>query len=170
MTTTTNPGLIIRPLPAADGDMRLSPPSLVFRCESLSGSRDLIEGRLGGRTHKIGWRGNGLSGSLIVSHPSVTGIEIRIRESVHDGGWALSSSFDESQESLLAGSIAELQSTRVTSEGGATTSIIGDDKIGNGDCWVEFRSNVARPVGFVNSLLRTSPRISVVKPPNLPYY
>ncbi len=170
-TETTNPGLILRPLPAADGDMRLSPPALIFRCKSLSGARELIEGGLGGRTHKIGWRGHGRPGSLIVSHPSVMGIEIRIRESSSDGGWALSSSFDESQESLLAGSVAELQSTHVTSEGwnDDTTSVRGDAKIGKGDCWVEFRSNATRPAGFVNSLLKTPSKTSVAKPPNIPY-
>jgi hypothetical protein len=102
----------------------------------------------------------------------VTGLEIRISEAAADG-WVMSSSFDESQESLLAGSVAELQSAHVTSEGKSdgidTTSVEGDAKSGKGDCWVEFRSNVTRPAGFVNSLLKKSPGITVAKPPDLPY-
>ena len=168
---TSNPGLVFRPLPAASEDLRLSPPSLVFQCVSLSEARELVEGELGGSTRKIGWRGHGQPGSLIVSHPSVAGIDVRICEAATEE-WTLSSSFDESQDSLLAGSVAELQSTHVTSEGRGdgvdATSARGDERSGKGDCWVEFRSNVSRPVGF-KSLFKKSPGITVAKPPDLPY-
>ena len=163
---TSNPGLVFRPLPAASEDLRLSPPSLVFQCVSLSEARELVEGELGGGTRKIGWRGHGQPGSLIVSHPSVVGIDVRICEAATEE-WTLSSSFDESQDSLLAGSVAELQSTHVTSEGRSdvidATSARGDERSGKGDCWVEFRS------GFVKSLFKKSPGITVAKPPDLPY-
>ena len=163
---TSNPGLVFRPLPAAREDLRLSPPSLVFQCESLKEARELVEGELGGRTHKIGWRGHGQRGSLMVSHPSVVGIDVRICEAATEE-WTLLSSFDESQDSLLAGSVAELQSTHVTSEGRSdgidATSARGDERSGKGDCWVEFRA------GFVKSLFTKSPGITVAKPPDLPY-
>jgi len=174
--TTANPGLIFRPLPAAQEDLRLSSPSLVFQCESLVEAQKLVEEKLGGRTFKIGWRGHGQLGSLIVGHPSILGLDIRICEAAGNE-WILSSSFDEAQESLLAGSLAELQSTHVVSEGksGAaeTSSGTGDTKNGNADCWVEFRSNVKHPTGFfkqfTSSLFQKPARTKVAKPPDIPY-
>ncbi|KAL7435415.1 hypothetical protein ACHAXH_006388 [Discostella pseudostelligera] len=176
---TTNkpntPGLIVRPLPAAQEDLRLSPPSLVFQCKSLVNVQTLVEEKLGGRTSKIGWRGNGQLGSLIVSHPSITGLDVRICESTGDE-WVLSSSFDESQDSLLAGSLAELQSVHVVSDGKHNdiekASTVGDKHTANGDCWIEFRSNVKHPTGFLKHFAHsTSPKSPhlVAKPPDLPY-
>mmetsp|Transcript_11440 Transcript_11440/g.28191 ORF Transcript_11440/g.28191 Transcript_11440/m.28191 type:complete len:504 (+) Transcript_11440:227-1738(+) len=174
--TTANTGLIFRPLPAAQEDLRLSHPSLVFQCDSLAEVQKLVEGKLGGETFKIGWRGHGQLGSLMVSHPSILGLDIRICE-VAGSEWILSSSFDEAQESLLAGSLAELQSTHVVTEGGSggikASSIKGDTKNGNGDCWVEFRSTIKHPTGFLkqltSSLLQKPARTRVAKPPDLPY-
>ena len=84
----------------------------------------------------------------------------------------LSSSFDEAQDSLLAGSLAELQSTHVVSEGklvGADT-VVGDPKIGRADCWIETRETVKQPVGFFSSLFRREPSGNrIAKPPDLPY-
>lgn len=146
--THHEPGLIFRPLPAADEDFHLSPPSLVFQCNSLSASQKNIEGKLGGRTDRIGWRGHNQSGSLIVSHPSTFGLDIRICEGVGEE-WALSSSFDESTESLLAASLSELQSTHVVSEGKANgsdaSSVKEDARNLKGDCWVEFRETSKNP-------------------------
>jgi hypothetical protein len=159
-----NHGLIFRPLPAAREDLHLSSPSLVFQCQSLEEVRDLVEDKLGGNTYKIGWRGHGQLGSLIVSHPSLMGLEIRICEST-GAEWVPSIHFDESQESLLAGSLPELQSTHVVSQGDKMTTS-GDTKIGNGDCWVEVRSNVKRPSGF----FKKSPEGNrIAKIPDLPY-
>ncbi|KAL7536820.1 hypothetical protein ACHAXR_007416, partial [Thalassiosira sp. AJA248-18] len=142
--TTDNPGLIFRPIPAAQEDLRLSPPSLVFQCKSLKEAQKLVEEKLGGRTFKIGWRGHGQLGSLIVSHPLLYGLDLRICEAAGNE-WVLSSSFDEAQESLLAGSLEELQSSHVVSDGKSDgvekSSITVDTKSGDGDCWVEFRSN-----------------------------
>lgn len=159
-----NHGLIFRPLPAANEDLHLSSPSLVFQCESLEEVRELVEDKLGGKTYKIGWRGHSQLGSLIVSHPSLMGLEIRICESTSEG-WVPSIHFDESQQSLLAGSLPELQSTHVVSQGDKMTTS-GDSKIGKGDCWVEVRSNVKRPGGF----FKKSPESNrIAKIPDLPY-
>ncbi|KAL9181369.1 hypothetical protein ACHAXT_010174 [Thalassiosira profunda] len=141
---TDNPGLIFRPLPAAQEDLRLSPPSLVFQSKSLDESQELIERTLGGRT---------------------------ICETAGEE-WVLSSSFDEAQDSLLAGSLAELQSTHVVSEGkrGGTDTVAGDPKIGHADCWIETRQTVKRPSGFVSSLFRRKPSGNrIAKPPDIPY-
>ncbi len=169
---THTSGLVVRPLPAAQEDLRLSPPSLVFQCKSLVETQTLVEEKLGGRTTKIGWRGNGHLGSLIVSHPSITGLDIRICETTGDE-WVLSSSFDESQDSLLAGSLAELQSVHVVSEGrrnNNTEKTSGDKNTANGDCWIEVRTNAKHPAGFLKQLSRgkTNP-LSVAKPPDIPY-
>ena len=175
--TTNNPGLIFRPLPAAEEDMRLSPPSLVFQCNKLVDAQKLVEEELGGSTFKIGWRGHGQLGSLIVSHPSVFGLDLRICETPGEE-WVLSAGFDEGEDSLLAGSLTELQSSHVVSEGksddAGTTPVAGDEKSGNGDCWVEVRANAKHPTGylkqFTSSLFqKKSDRNKVAKPPDLPY-
>lgn len=153
--TKRNPGLIFRPLPAAEEDFHLSPPSLVFQCKSLLDSQKLVEETLGGRTDRIGWRGHSQTGSLIVSHPSTLGLDIRICEGVGAGqDWALSSSFDESTESLLAASLSELQSTHVVSEGKHedAAAVREDGKILQGDCWVEFRETLKNPAVLFKQL------------------
>ena len=160
-SATTNHGLVIRPLPAAVEDLRLPPPSLIFQCPSLDNTRELVERDLGGNTAKIGWRGDKHRGSLIVSHPSIRGLDVRINED-----WVLSSSFDEAEQAVLAGSLDELQSIHVMSEGkNGEENISIDSKTNNSECWVEVRSNVKRPVGFLRRV--TNPRIA--KPPELPY-
>ena len=180
--TTTDPGLIIRPLPTATEDFRLPPPSLVFQCPSLTDAQALVEDTLGGQTAKIGWRGDGQCGSLIVNHPSIHGMDVRlceVRESSNE--WALSSSFDEAQESLLAGSLDELQSTLVMSDGKGSddeSTVEVDPKTNSADCWVEVRSNVKHPTGYRKQLYtwlrnrvtgKNGDRVSVAKPPHLPF-
>lgn len=161
ITKTPMSGLIIRPLPAAQEDLRLSPPSLVFQSKSLVEAQTLIEEKIGGRTSKIGWRGNGQLGSLIVSHPSITGLDVRICETNSDE-WVLSGSFDESQDSLLAGSLADLQSVNVMSDGkhGDVEKTAANT---GGDCWVEVRSNLKH----FTSRKKSNP-LTVAKPPDLP--
>ncbi|KAL7546663.1 hypothetical protein ACHAWF_009996, partial [Thalassiosira exigua] len=161
-TETDRSGLIFRPIPAAEEDLRLPPPSLVFQCDSLEESRKLVESQ-GGRTSKIGWRGDGGLGSLIVGHPSVPGLDIRVCEASGDE-WALSARFDEAQESLLAASLTDLQSKHVVSEG-QNQGV--DSRSGNGNCWVELRANVRRPAGFFRRLAPT--KVEVAKPPDVPY-
>ncbi len=157
-------GLIMRPLPAADEDLRLPPPSLIFQCPSLDDAQEVVGRDLGGKTSKIGWRGDHHRGSLIVSHPSIAGLDLRICED-----WKLSSSFDEAEQAVLAGSLDDLQSSHVMSEGKHNDGediITIDPKTNNADCWVEARSNVKRPSGFLKRFSR-DPRIA--KPPQLPY-
>ena len=152
-------GLVIRPLPAADEDLRLPPPSLIFQCPSLHDAKELVENDLGGKTAKIGWRGDKDRGSLIVNHPSIAGLDVRISED-----WILSSSFDEAEQAVLAGSLDDLQSSHVLGHDGEEVTI--DPKTNNADCWVEARSNVKRPSGFLKRFSK-NPRIA--KPPQLPY-
>ena len=163
-TNSASTGLIIRPIPAATEDLRLPPPSLIFHCSSLHNAKEIVERELGGKTEKIGWRGATHRGNLIASHPSISGLDVRISED-----WALSSSFDEAEQSVLAGSLDELQSSHVMSEGkhnGSDNTITADSKVNNSDCWVEVRSNMKRPSGF---LKRFSSHPRVAKPPQLPY-
>jgi hypothetical protein len=83
----------------------------------------------------------------------------------------LSSSFDESQESLLAGSLAELQSVNVVSEGKHTnknTEETSGDKNTAKDCWMELRTNAKYPSGFLLSRGKKNP-LTVAKPPDIPY-
>lgn len=155
-------GLVMRPLPAADEDLRLPPPSLIFSCPSLDEAQELVEKDLGGKTSKIGWRGDEHRGSLIVSHPSIAGLDVRISED-----WNLSSSFDEAEQAVLAGSLDDLQSSHVMSEGKHDEEDITiDPKTNNSDCWVEARSNVKRPSGFLKRFGKVP---TIAKPPQLPY-
>jgi hypothetical protein len=171
--TSTNNGLILRPIPTASEDFRLPPPSLIFQCASLSEAKDLIENEMGGVTAKIGWRGDGQNGSLIVSHPSVQGLDIRLNEVANE--WILNSYFDEAQEALLAASLDDLQSSHVMTEGseGNDKDINRqvDPKNLNADCWVETRANVMNPLGFLSKRLslKSKNKPAVAKPPDLPY-
>ena len=158
-----NDGLILRPIPAAEEDLRLSPPSLVFQCESIADVQTKIETQLQGYTFKIGWRGHCQLGSLMVSHPSILGLDIRISETGTDD-WVPNSGFDEAQDSLLAGSLEELQSARVVSEG---KSLVNDEKTNKGDCWIETRANISHPSGFFRSPKKQA--VTVAKPPSIPY-
>ena len=87
----------------------------------------------------------------MASHPSITGLDIRICQSTSEE-WIPSSCFHEAQDSLLAGSLEELQSSHVVSEGKSggveLSSMKSDKNTGNSDCWVEVRSNLKRPTGF----------------------
>jgi hypothetical protein len=137
--TKADDGLVLRPLPSATEDFRLSPPSLVCQCSSLAEAKESVENELGGKTAKIGWRGDGQNGSLIVSHPSIRGMDIRLVEvGSGNAGWVTNSYFHESQEALLAASLDDLQSSHVVSEGkdrdeeGSNYHV--DPKILNADC------------------------------------
>ena len=166
--TMVNNGLIFRPLPAAEEDLTLSKPSLVFQCQHLTDSQKLIEEKLGGSTHKIGWKGHDKLGSLMVRHQSLSGLDIRLVQSATDD-WMPTAAFDESTESLLAGSLDDLQSSHVVSDGNVTNdSLVNDEKIGNGDCWVELRSNVRKPSGFIKQF-KSQKKQTIAKPPDLPF-
>jgi len=164
--TIANNGLIFRPLPAAEEDLTLSQPSLVFQCQHLTDSQKLIKQK-GGTTYKIGWKGDDKLGSLMVRHPSLLGLDIRLVQSVTDD-WIPTAAFDESTESLLAGSLDDLQSSHVNSNGNVSDdSLVKDEKIGNGDCWIEMRSNVTRPSGFIKQFKKK--KQTIAKPPDLPF-
>jgi len=165
--TMVNNGLIFRPLPAAEEDLTLSKPSLVFQCQHLTDSQKKIQEK-GGKTHKIGWKGHGKLGSLMVRHQSLSGLDIRLVQSTTDD-WIPTAAFDESTESLLAGSLDDLQSSHVNSDGNVSdNSLVKDEKIGNGDCWIEVRSNVQQPLGFIKQF-KSQKKQTIAKPPDLPF-
>lgn len=155
-------GLVLRPLPAASEDMRLSAPSLVFEYDDDISHIEKAAALSGVRIGKIGWKGDLKEGSLILSHPDIGGLDIRVTSG------ALSGYFDEAQESLLAGSLDKLQNANVTSDGCSNTA---DKNTGKRDCWTEFRHCATRPSGFVNQMLqkRVGIQNTVAKPPSLPY-
>jgi hypothetical protein len=173
--TNFKDGLILRPLPSAAEDFRLPQPSIVCQCSSLSKGQEVVENNLGARTAKIGWRGgNGQNGSLMVSHPSIRGLDIRLVEVADE--WVLNSYFDEAQDALLAASLNDLQSSHVITEGseGKEKDIERrvDPKNLNADCWVETRANVKNPLGYFRLSKRwstDSQKNAVAKPPDLPF-
>jgi hypothetical protein len=128
----------IRPLPTASEDRRLPPPSLVFHCND---SEEIEPENSGARTAKIGYRGNKM-GQLMLQHEDLLGLDIRFCSSTK-----VSSAFSEAQDSLLAGSLNELQSTNTLLVGGEKAK--DDDRIGQSDCWVEVRANLKSPSGFL---------------------
>lgn len=169
----TNDGLILRPLPSAAEDFKLPNLSLVCQCSSLSKAQNLAENELGGKISKIGWRGDGQNGSLILSHPSIRGFDIRLVEL--DDEWVPNSYFDEAQEALLAASLDDLQSSHVITEGSEESNKSMqrevDPKNLNADCWIETRANVKNPLGFFSKKwsVKSSNKTNVAKPPDLPY-
>jgi len=155
---TINSGLIFRPLPAASEDLRLSVPSLVFQCPELLEVEEKTKS-LNGKTYKIGWKGGGQDGSLLITHPAIRGLDIRVFKG--SGDWTPLHYFDEGIESLLAGSLDDLQSSHVIADGDKERK--PDEMRNKGDCWVEFKSACKkRPSGF----FRRSARDNVIaKPP-----
>eukprot|EP00568_Trieres_chinensis_P000660 CAMPEP_0183297022 /NCGR_PEP_ID=MMETSP0160_2-20130417/4406_1 /TAXON_ID=2839 ORGANISM="Odontella Sinensis, Strain Grunow 1884" /NCGR_SAMPLE_ID=MMETSP0160_2 /ASSEMBLY_ACC=CAM_ASM_000250 /LENGTH=396 /DNA_ID=CAMNT_0025458747 /DNA_START=172 /DNA_END=1362 /DNA_ORIENTATION=- len=144
---SNNSGIVFRPLPAAREDLTLTSPSLVFQCPSLDSAKSRIE-NCGATTAKVGFRGDGKCGQLLVKHHLLSGLDFRLCEAT-----SLSTTFAEAQESLLAGSLADLQSSNVLAEGGnqrhsGEDFARSDVMNGLGDCWVEFRANVRKPSGF----------------------
>ena len=144
-------GLALRPLPASQEDHALPPPSLIFH--SAAGSEPPVE-QDQALVAKIGCSGTNRQGQTMVRHADTRGIDIRFCPSLKP-----SSMFCEAQESLLASSLDELQSTSVLKSTGKV-----DPKTLQTDCWVEFRANMTRPMGFWK---KTQPKIA--KAPDLPY-
>ena len=151
----TNSFTRIRPLPTAHEDRTLPPVSLIFHCETL----DEIEVKeYNATTAKIGFGGRG-SGQLMLRHPGLSGLDVRYCSLTK-----ASSNFSEAQDSLLAGSLQELQSTNTLLAGSEEAK--EDDRIGKSDCWVELRANLKQPSGF----FQRSPRERrPAKAPDLPY-
>ena len=128
----------VRPLPTASEDRSLPPPSLVFHCDDLE---EVDHQQVGAKSGKIGFSGN-KKGQLMVQHEDLLGLDIRFCSNEK-----VISAFDEARESLLAGSLDELQSTNTLLAGGEKSK--DDDRIGVSDCWVEVRANLKSPSGFM---------------------
>lgn len=179
--------LVCRPLPAATEDRILAPISLVFECKDLKEALQVVNGVDGTVSGKVGFSGNGKKGQIRVGHIDLKGVDIRMCESSK-----LSSQFAESEEALLAGSLADLQNDNVMAEGALDSS----DNISNryttkndkqrpssnsmnglGDCWMEFRANMKAPSGFFSKkkVIVTTHRASgrgterIARAPNIPY-
>lgn len=135
----------VRPLPTASEDRSLPPPSLVFHCNDLE---EVDMTKEGAKTGKIGFSGNRI-GQLMVQHEDLLGLDIRFCPSEK-----VTSVFDEAQDSLLAGSLDELQSTNTLLAGGEKSK--DDDRIGVADCWVQVRANLKSPSGFLKRQGRSS--------------
>jgi|UniRef100_A0A8J9TEC1 hypothetical protein len=145
------PSLCLRPLPTASEDRHMSAPSLIFHVDHIE---SYSESKAYGSA-KIGYNGYG-KGQVMVRHPDVIGLDIRFCENKKR-----SSMFAEAQESLLAGSLEQLQSKHVLD--GAKGEL--DPKMNQVDCWVEFRANIANPAGFLSN----PRRLKVAKAPNIPF-
>lgn len=157
--------LALRPLPAALEDRVLPAPSLVFSCRKLDDPPVLKGARIG----RIGFSGTTRKqsqGQLMVAHPDLPGLDFRLTDSLE-----YSSSFAEAQDALLAGSLLELQSENVLLEGGDGRRELmkPDAKDGEGDCWVEFRANVKRPLEYMKRNSKTLNAAKVAKVPDIPY-
>jgi hypothetical protein len=155
----------LRPVPAATEDQRLPAPTFVFHCESphdaitkLDSSSDL---GCGIQAARIGYGGLG-DGQLMLLHQDLIGLDIRYCPRT-----TITSAFSEAQDSLLASSLKELQSTNVLLASGEKSH--DDDRIGKGDCWVEFRANMKQPSGFMKRSARSSTTQRVAKVPDIPY-
>jgi hypothetical protein len=161
-----NNGVAIRPLPSAMEDRFLPAPSLVFFCEDLEQAADKLSA-LGAVSAKIGFNGLQASGQLMVSHPNLPGLDIRLTDSTE-----YTSAYPEAQEALLASSLGALQNTNVLLKGGKenkTTRAQTDERANVGDCWVEFRANLRQPSGFVNRSRKSGRVRRVAKAPDLPF-
>lgn len=150
----------VRPLPTAGEDQRLPPPSLIFQCRNPE-EANVHELNVG--TAKIGYTGNG-TGQLMLIHEDLAGLDVRYCPRI-----GFSSAFSEAQDSLLAGSLHELQSTNTLLAGGENAKV--DDRHGKADCWVEVRANLKRPIGFLQRSVTTSraSKHRVAKAPDIPY-
>jgi len=151
----------IRPLPTAAEDQRLPSPSLIFHCESPEDAITIRE--YGFREARIGYGGLGPGhGQVMLLHEDLIGLDIRYCPRT-----SISSTFSEAQESLLAGSLDELQSTNILVSGSEKTK--SDERIGNGDCWVEVRANLKRPSSYWYRSKKSPSKQKIARIPDLPY-
>lgn len=144
-------GLAIRPLPASQEDHAVSPPSLIFH--TSDDSLDFVQDSQTTMA-KIGCSGVNRQGQTMLRHRDTQGLDIRFCPSLKP-----SSMFFEAQESLLASSLPELQSTNVLQPTGKV-----DPRTQQSDCWIEFRANLSKPMSLWK---KTKPRIA--KAPDLPF-
>jgi hypothetical protein len=170
----------LRPIPMAHHDRVAAPtPTLIFHSRDVSASCTDMQSRQDdqpfsatrNKTWKIGYNGSKASsqvssGQLMVA-TECGGVDLRLC-----GATKPSSMFAEAQESLLAGSLDELQSPRVLSSSLSSSPVQspGDEK--QKDCWIEFRANVKNPQGFFarpHEIFGVGPKARIAQPPNLPY-
>jgi hypothetical protein len=161
-----SPTLVVRPIPTAREDKIISRPSLVFsysgsdppaiwnktlgiETSRSSSTTSTIEDSI--QAHKIGYNGGkyhsqGGTGQWQVQHRDWAGLDMRVTDSTQ-----YSNCFPESQDSLLAGSIPELQNEDVLTGDNLVSSTENDlnlEQSRNGDCWMEFRATLQRPRGY----------------------
>ena len=153
-----NSTTLLRPLPTAGEDTRLPPPSLIFDCHNLTDI--LLKEQKGLKVAKIGYSGNRI-GQLMLLHDDIQGLDVRLCSEKK-----VSSAFYEAQESLLAASVEELQSSNALIGDGQEGK--DDKRTGRGDCWVEVRANLKQPSGFFQRGTARS-KHRVAKIPDLPY-
>jgi hypothetical protein len=151
----------IRPLPTAAEDKQLPPPSLIFHFTSSAHDMTAIALRHDFQTARIGYSGGMDHGQTMLLHRDLPGLDIRLCPRT-----TVSSAFSEAQESLLAGSLPELQNNNILLAGGEQA--VEDDRIGKGDCWVEVRANLRRPTGYLGRSRKTAP-LKRANIPDLPY-
>ena len=129
-------GIILRPLPIAATDLTSSPPTFVFQCEDLEvveenilykytndnhNHEDLAHAQLG--ANKVG-RNSTAPGQIMLFHSDLHGQEPGAADEAGRGidlrycqETTVSQSFAEAQESLMAGSLDDLQNVNVLMEG-----------------------------------------------------
>jgi hypothetical protein len=155
----------IRPLPTAAEDKRLPSPSFIFHSNSPEDEVALTTmDETGIRRAPIGFSGGMADGQIMVLHEHLLGLDVRYCHQTK-----VKSAFSEAQESLLAGSLEELQSTNTLLAVGEQAK--DDHRILNSDCWVEVRANLKQPSGYWSnraSAKRTG-SVRVASVPDLPY-
>jgi len=160
INNTRNTRTCIRPLPTGAEDQTLPSPSLIFHCEFPENEVKIKE--YGFREARIGYGGGRSNrGQVMLLHKDLIGLDIRYCPRTK-----VTSAFSEAQESLLAGSIDELQSTNILLAGGEEAK--HDERIGNADCWVEERAKFKRPSGYLWSK-KTSRKQRIARIPNIPF-
>jgi len=156
----TNSSTHIRPLPTAAEDQTLPPPSLILHCEDLGGILDKAAPGL--KVAKIGYSGYKI-GQLMMLHDDIDGLDVRFCSQE-----AFTSAFSEAQESLLAASLEELQSSNALLAGGEQGQ--DDERVGKADCWVEVRANLKRPSGYFHRKGASAPsKRRIANIPDLPF-
>jgi len=156
-----NSSTCIRPLPTASEDRNLPSPSLIFHCESPEDTTKIKD--FGFHEARIGYNGLGHGhGQVMLLHKDLMGLDVRYCPRT-----TVSSAFSEAQDSLLAGSLEELQSTNVLVS--SSDEARSDMRIGNGDCWVEVRANLKRPGTLWQRSKTSSRKQRIAKIPDIPY-
>jgi hypothetical protein len=158
---TPGTGLRIRPLPPAVRDQGPSAPTLIFHRrrqatpeelpKALSTAEDGYEGASGGdsRFRRIGYTGRSMmngGGQLVFDHADHQQLGLRL---CGDTG-PPRSMFAEAQDSLLASSIAGLQSNRVvlSKDDNQQKQAQDDPRTNKSDCWVEARAQMVQPLAY----------------------